>query len=57
MAEVVPREANEIMSQSVEKEKDGFIEEDCSVYCAFPLIYDTYPDEEMSSIHQVDFLE
>jgi hypothetical protein len=57
MAEVVPREANEIMSQSVEKEKDGFIEEDCSVYCAFPQIYDTYPDEEMSSIHQVDFLE
>jgi hypothetical protein len=56
MAEVVPREADEIMSQLVEEEEDEFIEEDCSVYCASPPIYDTYPDKEMSSIHQVDFL-
>jgi hypothetical protein len=28
----------------------------CSVDWASPPIYDTYPDEEVSSIHQVDFL-
>jgi hypothetical protein len=39
----------------VEKE-DIFIEEDCLVDWASPPIYDTYPDEEVSSIHQVDFL-
>jgi hypothetical protein len=33
MAEVVSREADEIMSQLVEEEEDEFIEEDCSVYC------------------------
>jgi hypothetical protein len=35
--------------------EDGFIEEDCSIDWAFPPIYDIYPDEEVSSIHQVDF--
>jgi hypothetical protein len=38
------------------KEEDGFIEEDCSVDWASPPIYDTYPDENVSFIHQVDFL-
>jgi hypothetical protein len=52
----VPREAVEIRSQSVVEEEDRFIEEDCLVDWASPPIYDTYPDEEMSSIHQVDFL-
>jgi hypothetical protein len=42
-------------AQSVEGEGDGFIEEDCSVDWSSPPIYDTYPDEEVSSIHQVDF--
>jgi hypothetical protein len=51
----VLREAVEIRSQLVEEEGDGFIEEDCLVDWASPPIYDTYPDEEMSSIHQVDF--
>ena len=46
----------EIWSQSVEDEGDGFIEEDCSVDWASPPIYDTYLDDEVSSIHQVDFL-
>jgi hypothetical protein len=46
----------EIRSQSVEQEEDGFIEEDCSIDWVSPPIYDTYPDEEVSSIHQVDFL-
>jgi hypothetical protein len=50
------REASEIRSQSVEEEEDGFIEEDCSIDWASPPIYDTYPNEEVSSIHQVDFL-
>jgi hypothetical protein len=45
----VPREAAEIKSQSVVEEDDRFIEEDCSVDWA-------YPDEDVSSIHQVDFL-
>jgi ribosomal protein S15P/S13E len=52
----VLREAAEIRSQLVEEEGDGFIEEDCLVDWASPPIYDTYPDEEVSSIHQVDFL-
>jgi hypothetical protein len=52
----VLREAEDIRSQSVEEEEDGFIEEDCSIDWASPPIYDTYPDEEVSSIHQVDFL-
>jgi hypothetical protein len=52
----VPREAAEIKSQSVVEEEDRFIEEDCSVDWASPPIYDTYPDEDVSSIHQVDFL-
>jgi hypothetical protein len=52
----VPQEAAEIRSQLVEAEGDGFIEEDCSVDWASPPIYDTYPDEEVSYIHQVDFL-
>ena len=56
MVEVVPREVVEIRSQSVEQEKDEFIEKDCLVDCASPPIYDTYPDEEVSSIHQIDFL-
>jgi hypothetical protein len=51
----VLREAVEIRSQSVEEE-DGFIKEDCLIDWASPPIYDTYPDEEVSSIHQVDFL-
>jgi hypothetical protein len=51
----VLKETAEIMSQSVEEEEDGFIEEDCSIDCASPPIYDTYPDEDVSSIHQVDF--
>ena len=50
------REVAEIRSQSVEEEEDGFIEEDCLIDWDFPPIYDTYPDEEVSSIHQVDFL-
>jgi hypothetical protein len=52
----VPREATEIRSQSVVEKEDRFIEEDCLVNWASPPIYDTYPDEEVSSIHQVDFL-
>ena len=52
----VLREAAEIRSQSVEEEEDGFIEEDCSIDWASPPIYDTYPDKEVSSIYQVDFL-
>jgi hypothetical protein len=52
----VPREAAEIKSQSVVEEEDRFIEEDCSLDWASPPIYDTYPDEDVSSIHQVDFL-
>jgi hypothetical protein len=41
------------MSQSVVKEEDGFIEEDFSLDWASPPIYDTYPDKEVSSMHQV----
>ena len=52
----VPREAAEIRNQSVIEEEDRFIEEDCLVDWASPPIYDTYPDEDVSSIHQVDFL-
>jgi hypothetical protein len=47
----VPREAAEIRSQSVVEKGDRFIEEDCLVNWASPPIYDTYPDEEVSSIH------
>ena len=50
----MPREAPEIRSQSVEEEEDKL--EDCLVDWASPPIYDTYSDEEVSSIHQVDFL-
>jgi hypothetical protein len=53
MAEMASRETTKIMSQSVVKEEDGFIEKDCSVDWASPPIYDTYFDEEVSSIHQV----
>jgi hypothetical protein len=49
------REVVEIRSQSVEEKEDGFIEEDCLIDWGSPPIYDTYPDEEVSSIHQVDF--
>jgi hypothetical protein len=52
----VPREAVEIRSQSVVEKEDRFIEEDCLVDWASSPIYDTYPDEEVSFIHQVDFL-
>jgi hypothetical protein len=52
----VPRKMAEIRSQSVEEEEDEFIAEDCSIDWASPPIYDTYPDDEVSSIHQVDFL-
>jgi hypothetical protein len=52
----VPRKAAEIRSQSIEKEGDGFIEEDCLVDWVSPPIYDTYFNEEESSIHQIDFL-
>jgi hypothetical protein len=52
----VPREAAEIRSQSVVEKEDRFIEEDCLVDWASQPIYDTYPDEDVSSIHQVDFL-
>ena len=40
-------------SQSVKEEEDGFIEEDYSVDWAFPPIYISYPDEDVSSTHQV----
>jgi hypothetical protein len=52
----VLKEAAEIKSQSVDEEEDRFIEEDCSVDWASPPIYNTYLDEDVSSIHQVDFL-
>jgi hypothetical protein len=52
----VLREVVEIRSQSVEEEEDGFIEEDCSIDWASPPIYNTYPNEEVRSVHQVDFL-
>jgi hypothetical protein len=55
MAEMMPREMAKIRSQSVVDEEDGFIEEDCSVDWASSPIYDTYLDEEVSSIHQVPF--
>ena len=47
------REVAKIRSQSVVEEEDGFIEEDCLVDWASPPICDTYPDEEVSSIHHV----
>ena len=49
----MPREAAEIRSQSVVEEEDGFIEKNCLVDWASSPIYDTYLDEEVSSIHQV----
>jgi hypothetical protein len=52
----VPREAAEIRNQSVVEEEDRFTKKDCSVDWASPPIYDIYPDEEVSSMHQVDFL-
>ena len=52
----VLREAAKIRSQSVVEEEDGFIKEDCSIDWASPPIHDTYFDEEVSFIHQVDFL-
>jgi hypothetical protein len=52
----VLKEAAEIRSQLVEEEGYGFIKEDCLEDWASPPIYDTYPDEDVSSIHQVDFL-
>jgi hypothetical protein len=51
----VLRKAAEIKSQSIEDEEDGFIEKDCSIDWVSPPIYDTYPDKEVSSTHQVDF--
>jgi hypothetical protein len=51
----VPREVAKIMSQSVKDEGDGFVEEDCSIDLASPPIYDTYPDKDVSSVHQVNF--
>ena len=50
---MVPREVAEIRSQSVVEDDDEFIEEDCSVDWASPPIYDTYPNEVVSSIHHV----
>jgi hypothetical protein len=38
------------------EEEGGFIGKDCSVNWASPPIYDNYPNEEVSFIHQVDFL-
>jgi hypothetical protein len=52
----VPKKAAEIRIQLVVEEEDRFIEEDYLLDWASPPTYDTYPDEEMSSIHQVDFL-
>ena len=53
MAEVLPRETVKLRSPSIVEEEDGFIEEDCLIDWASPPIYDTYPDKEVSSIHQV----
>jgi hypothetical protein len=35
------------------EEEDSFIEEDCSIDWASPPIYDIYPNDEVSCIHQV----
>jgi hypothetical protein len=53
MVEMATRETAKIRSQLVVEEEDGFIEEDCSVDWVSPAIYDTYLDEEVSSMHQV----
>ena len=53
IAEVAPRETAKIRSHLVVEEEDGFITEYCLVDWASPPIYDTYLDEEVSSIHQV----
>ena len=53
MAEVAPRETAKIKGQSVVEVEDGLVEEGCLVDWASPPIYDTYLDEEVSSIHQV----
>jgi hypothetical protein len=53
MMEVASKETVKIRSQSVVEEDDRFIEEDCSVDWASLPIYDTYHDENVSSIHQV----
>jgi hypothetical protein len=53
MVEMATREMAKIRSQLAVEEEDGFIEEDCSVDWVSPAIYDTYPDEEVSSMHQV----
>jgi hypothetical protein len=52
----VPREAAKIKSQLVEDEGNGFIEEDCLIDWTSLPINDIFPDEKLSSIHQVDFL-
>jgi hypothetical protein len=52
----VPREVAEIRSQLVEEKEYEFNEEDCLIDLASPPIYDTYPSEEVNSIHQVEFL-
>jgi hypothetical protein len=46
----------ETRSQSIKEEEDGLVEENCSIDWVSLPIYDTYPDEEVSSIHQVDIL-
>jgi hypothetical protein len=56
MAEKVPREAAEIMHQSVVEEEDGFIVKYCSVDWTSPPICDIYPNEE-ESLEKVNLLE
>jgi hypothetical protein len=46
MAEKVPREAAEIIHQSIVEEEDYFIAEYYSVDWTSPPIYDIYPDDE-----------
>jgi hypothetical protein len=41
----------------VKEEEDEFIEKDCLIDWASSPIYDTYFDEDVSSIHQVDLFE
>jgi hypothetical protein len=56
MVEKVPREAVEIIHQSVVEEEDGFIVKYYSVDWTFPPIYDIYPDEE-ESLEKVNLLD
>jgi hypothetical protein len=56
MVEKVPREATEIIHQSVVKEEDGFIVKYYSVDWTYPPIYDIYPDEE-ESLEKVNLLD